>query len=181
MSALPALPKAIQKGSSYGRNRSLTMVTTLVSTEPALKAAHDRWAASYPTLVNVANIFCLILDPLPPAIYKRHAAENALGLDDRTDSLVIAELFASWTNAADDALVERTLHALLEDINSAAKELGAFHPYIFANYAYKDQDVMGSYGAANLKKLKKVREEVDPKGIFTKLVPGGYKILDSQE
>lgn len=153
------------------------MVTTLVSTEPALKAAYERWTVSYPALKNVTNVFTLILEPLPPAIYKRHAAENALGLDDRTDSLVIVELFASWENAADDALVKHTLHELLEAINNVAKELGAFDPYIFANYAYKDQDVMGSYGAESLKKLKQVREKVDPKGIFTKLVPGGYKIL----
>jgi hypothetical protein len=155
------------------------MVTTLISTEPALKAAYEKWAESYPALVNVTNIFSLILEPLPPAIYKRHATENALGLDDRTEPLVIVELFASWTNAADDALVKGTLHALLGAINTSAKELGVLDRYIFANYAYKDQDVMGSYGAASLKKLRQVRKQVDPKGIFTKLVPGGYKIPDS--
>lgn len=155
------------------------MVTTLLSTEPALKAAYEQWEKSYPALANVTNVFTLIWEPLPPAIYKRHATENALGLEDRTDSLVIVELFASWTNAADDALVKRTLHELLGAINTAAKKLGVLDPYIFANYAYKDQDVMGSYGAANLRKLKQVRDEVDPNGIFTKLVPGGYKILDS--
>lgn len=165
-------------GSSYERNRSLTMVTTLVSTEPAIKAAYERWNASNPKLANVTDIFTLILEPLPPAIYKRHAKENALGLDDRTDSLVVVEIFASWAHAADDALVNRTCHALLEAINKAARELGAFDPYIFANYAYKDQDVMGSYGAASLRRLKQVRDEVDSKKIFTKLVPGGYKILE---
>lgn len=154
------------------------MVTTLVSTEPALKAAYERWERSYPALMNVTKVFPLILEPLPPAIYKRQASENALGLDDRTNSLVIVELFASWTNADDDALVKRTLHELLEAINNAARNLGVLDPYIFANYAYKNQDVMGSYGAASLRKLKQVREEFNPKGIFTKLVPGGYKILD---
>ncbi|POS71935.1 oxidoreductase [Diaporthe helianthi] len=157
--------------------RSLTMVTTLVSTETALKAAYAQWEASYPALANVTNVFTLILEPLPPAIYKRHADENALGLGNRTESLVIVELFASWTNGADDVLVERTLHNLLGAINKAAKELGALDPYIFANYAYKDQDVMGSYGAASLRKLNQVRDKVDPKRIFTQLVPGGYKIV----
>lgn len=155
------------------------MVTTLVSTEPAIKAAYEEWNAFYPTLADVTNIFTLILEPLPPAIYKRHAKDNALGLDDRTDSLVIVEIFASWENAPDDDLVNRTCHALLEAINNAARELGALDPYIFANYAHKDQDVMGSYGTASLRKLKQVRDQVDPKKIFTNLVPGGYKILDS--
>lgn len=153
------------------------MVTTLVSSEPVIKAAFERWNTSYPALTNVTNIvFGLVLEPLPPKIYQRHATENALGLADRTESLVIVELFASWANAADDALVSRTVLTLLEAINNQAKELGGFDPYLFANYAGKNQDVIGSYGSATVARMKQVRQEVDPKGVFTKLVPGGYKI-----
>lgn len=153
------------------------MVTTLVSTEPAIKAAYGKWTAAYPALANVTNVvFSLVLEPLPPAIYARHATTNALGLANRTQALVIVELFASWASAADDGLVKRTMLALLADINTVARELGVWDPYLFANYAYKDQDVMGSYGAESVKKLWQVRQEVDPKGVFTNLVPGGYKI-----
>lgn len=121
-------------------------------------------------------IFSLVLEPLPPAIYKKHAEENVLGFGNRTESLVIVELFASWANAADDGLVNSTLQALLESINSQARELDGHDPYLFANYAGKDQDVMASYGTASGERMRRVSQAVDPKAIWSKLVPGGYKI-----
>lgn len=142
-----------------------------------IKAAFEEWNAAYPALTNVNKIlFCLVLEPLPPAIYKRHARDNALGLADRAESLVIVELFASWADFADDDLVNSTLDSLLDSINTRAREAGGLDPYLFANYAGKDQDVIGSYGAASVENMRQVRHAVDPKGIFTSLVPGGYKI-----
>lgn len=157
--------------------RTTTLVTTLASTEPVIKVAFDQWTASYPALKNVAGlIFSLVLEPLPPAIYKPHAEANALGFADRTESLVIVELFASWTSAADDTLVNSTLQALLEAIDSQARGLGGHDPYLFANYAGKDQEVIASYGTASVERMRRVSQAVDPKGIWRKLVPGGYKI-----
>lgn len=148
-----------------------------------IKAAVDQWTSSYPALKNVAGlIFSLVLEPLPPAVYKRHAAANALGFGAdfraRTEdkSLVIVELFASWASAADDALVNRTLQALLDAINSGARERDGQDPYLFANYAGKGQDVVASYGSASVERMRRVSRAVDPKGIWRELVPGGYKI-----
>lgn len=162
------------------KNRNINLATTLVSTTPVIKAAYEKWNVSCPAIKDVANIiFCLVLEPLPPSIYKRHAATNALGLANRTEPLVVALLSVSWTNAADDTLVNSTSQALLADINAAAKEIGGFDPYIFANYADKHQEVIASYGAESVRKLRAVRQEVDPKGFFTYQVPGGYKIPDN--
>lgn len=121
-------------------------------------------------------IFSLVLEPLPPAIYKQHAEANALGFANRTESLVIVELFASWANAADDGLVDSTLQALLEAINSRARELDGHDPYLFANYAGKNQAVMASYGTESVQRMRRISQAVDPKGIWRELVPGGYKI-----
>lgn len=163
-------------------SRTTTLVTTLASTEPVIKAAFDQWIASYPALKNVTSlIFSLVLEPLPPAIYQQHAEANALGFAaDRTDSLVIVELFASWASAADDALVHRTVQALLDAINAQALQLAGHDPYLFANYAGKDQDVMASYGAASVERMRRVSQAVDPKRIWRELVPGGYKIPPEQ-
>nr|BDA39154.1 oxidoreductase [Diaporthe leptostromiformis] len=162
-----------------GGVRSLTYAVTLVSTKEVIQAAYEKWSTSYPAIKDVRNIiFSLVLEPLPPAIYQRHATTNTLGLADRAGALVVAELSVSWADAGDDALVSSTARALVDDIVAAAKSLGGFDPYIFANYANKDQaqDVIRSYGAESVSFLMQVRHEVDPKGIFTHLVPGGYKI-----
>lgn len=50
------------------------------------------------------------------------------------------------------------------------------HPYIYQNYAAKQQDVFTGYGAANKAKLKAIQKKYDPSGVFTKLQPGYFKI-----
>lgn len=154
---------------------------TLLSTNEVIRAACDKSRARYPTSKNVTSIiFSLVLEPLPPIMYQRHAATNILGLADRTQALVIAELSGSWANPSDDALVNSTLRALVDNIIAEARNLGGYDPYIFANYANKDQDqdFIGSYGSESVAFLRKVRHEVDPKGVFTRMLPGGYKISD---
>lgn len=160
-------------------NRSLTYGFTLLSTKEVLQAAYQKWRLHYPAIKDVPSVnFTMVWEPLPPIMYQRHATTNILGLADRKDSLVIVELPVSWANESDDALVNSTSRALVDDIIAEAKRLGGYDPYIFANYANKDQaqDVIGSYGSESVAFLKKVRQEVDPKGVFSSMVPGGYKI-----
>lgn len=114
-------------------------------------------------------------------MYQRRATTNVLGLADRTEALVIVELSVSWANESDDSLVNTTARAVVDGIIAEAKNLGGYDPYIFANYANKDQaqDVIGSYGSDSVAFLRKVRREVDPKGVITRMIPGGYKIPDN--
>lgn len=44
------------------------------------------------------------------------------------------------------------------------------------NYASKDQDVFGGYGAENEKKLRDVQGKYDPDGVFKTLQPGYFKL-----
>ncbi|KAF3400409.1 Bifunctional solanapyrone synthase, partial [Talaromyces pinophilus] len=157
--------------------RSLSLVTTLLSTAPVIKAAYQAWNASVPSIKNISNIiFALALEPLPPIFYSRHASTNSLGLEDRTDSLVIALISATWYTAEDDAVVDSTAQSLLDNINAAASKLGGLDPYIYLNYAGQNQHPIASYGQKSVRELLKVRARVDPTQVFTKQVPGGYKI-----
>ena len=44
------------------------------------------------------------------------------------------------------------------------------------NYADASQDVLGSYGEVNVRKMLAVLRKYDPEGIFQKRVPGGFKL-----
>ncbi|TAQ84950.1 hypothetical protein B7494_g6728 [Chlorociboria aeruginascens] len=156
---------------------SLSLVTTLVSSAPVIKAAYEAWNASLPAVRDVPNlVYALALEPLPPIFYSRHATTNALGLEDRTDSLIITLVSATWFTPADDALVNATAQSLLDAIKTAAQALGGFDPYIYLNYAGQNQNPIASYGAQSVNQLREVRKTVDPKKVFTYKVPGGYKI-----
>jgi hypothetical protein len=48
--------------------------------------------------------------------------------------------------------------------------------WLHINYANETQDVLGSYGAENVKKMKEVAFKYDPQQIFQNLCPGGFKV-----
>lgn len=157
--------------------RSLNRVTTLLLDTEVIKAAVARWNASLSGLSDVTNlVWSFTLEPLPPAIYSRHAKSNALGLAEGSRTLVVALISVTWTDASHDEIVTGAAKKLIDDINNDAQQLGGFNPYIFLNYADQDQDVIGSYGTASVSQLQAVQERVDPSRVFTNQVPGGYKV-----
>lgn len=157
--------------------RSLTLVTTLVSSAPLVKATYEAWNDSVQVIKNASNIvYALSLEPLPPAIYARHASSNALGLEDRTNALVVTLITGTWPSPDDDALVGGTSQSLLNAINAAALKLDALDPYVCLNYAGQNQDPIKSYGSRSVNNLQQVQARVDPNKVFTHQVSGGYKI-----
>ena len=46
----------------------------------------------------------------------------------------------------------------------------------YMNYAWIEQDVLGSYGEKNVEKLRCVAEKYDPDRVWEKLVKTGFKI-----
>ncbi|KAJ8122588.1 hypothetical protein ONZ43_g1256 [Nemania bipapillata] len=160
--------------------RALYRVTTLVSTEAALKVAFNHWNASLPALSGVTNLlWAFVMEPLPPAIYAKGANSNALGLGDRSEPLVVGLLSVTWANAEHDALVAATADTLMGGIEQEVGSIGDLDPFVYLDYAGQYQDPIASYGAESVKKLRQVRKKFDPKGAFTFQVPGGYKIPDA--
>ncbi|EAW14269.1 FAD-binding oxidoreductase [Aspergillus clavatus NRRL 1] len=169
---------SMEQGSfSPDGKRQLSVVTTLVSSIAALNATYMRWNESLAPIRDVPGIvWSVSLEPLPPAIYARAASKNAMGLTGRTDALVVTLLSASWDNAADDARVEETARALFDGIEDDARRLGDYDPFLYLNYAAEWQDPIASYGKDSVHKLKRVRWEVDRRGVFQYNMPGGFKI-----
>lgn len=81
-----------------------------------------------------------------------------------------------WQDAKYDADVNKASEKWVKEVQRVTNELGKGHPFEFANYAAGFQDVMASYGPANHQFLKEVAKSYDPRGLFQKAVPGGYKL-----
>ncbi|KAI1877521.1 hypothetical protein JX265_003529 [Neoarthrinium moseri] len=157
--------------------RILSRVSTFALTTEVLKATYAQWSATIPSISQVSNlVWAIVLEPLPPGIYARHANGNALGLADRTGSFVVVLLSAAWTDPSDDELVVDAANKLMAAINEQAKDLGDLDPFVYLNYAGQDQNPIGSYGATSVAQLQAIRNRVDTGGIFTNQVPGGFKI-----
>lgn len=46
---------------------------------------------------------------------------------------------------------------------------GVLHPYIYMNYAMKDDDVFSSYGAENMQNMLEIKKRHDPDDAFWKI------------
>ncbi|KAF2973143.1 hypothetical protein GQX73_g276 [Xylaria multiplex] len=85
-------------------------------------------------------------------------------------------LDVGWWNAEDDAVANEAAASLIAKVEEAAKNYGQHVDYIFMNDAAVQQDVIGHYGNGNVAKLREVQRRYDPREVFQKLVPGGFKL-----
>jgi FAD/FMN-containing dehydrogenase len=97
--------------------------------------------------------------------------DNAVGLSAAGGPLVLVNIAWRWEQAANDTIVYETYYRFVERAEEAAKAVGMWHPFKYANYAEETQDLWAGYGAESVERLRKVQREVDPKGIFTR---GGF-------
>lgn len=81
-----------------------------------------------------------------------------------------------WSSQSDDDIVIAGIKAVLDQSVAAARDRGLYHPFKYMNYAAEDQDPLESYGTENLEFMRRVMATYDPDGLFTTLVPGGFKI-----
>ena len=69
---------------------------------------------------------------------------------------------------------------MINEIKAKSIEPGTDNPFIYLNYAGEFQDPLGGYAKANVEKLKALARKYDPKGVFQKLVKGGYKLAKAK-
>lgn len=135
---------------------------------------------SVPQLAPVPNLSASItIQPIPPAITSKSGplGGNSMGLDPADGALVLCLLSATWDTIADDALVNNVLDSLNEQIVATAKAQGLWNDWVYLNYAGKGQDPIGGYGAGNKARLRATSAKYDPKKVFQKNVPGGFKLF----
>lgn len=86
------------------------------------------------------------------------------------------DLGLGWFQSSDDAFVLSLGQSIIDQCIAAAIELGLYEEYVALNYALPTQDPIASYGEENIKAMWDVSRKYDPKGVFQRLVPGGFKL-----
>ncbi|KJK68503.1 FAD binding domain protein [Aspergillus parasiticus SU-1] len=81
---------------------------------------------------------------------------------------------ADWKNAKDEERVREAVRKIVDVAETEAKQAGVHLPYLYSNYASRDQDPLASYGVENAKRLKEIALKYDPDGVFQKLQNGGW-------
>lgn len=117
-----------------------------------------------------------------PRVFADHSLErggNVLGLDRVKDNSILLSFLIAWSDPAKDDVVRQLSEAVLGNVTAYTQSVGAYRPWEYVNYAFEDQDPIGSYGSDNVQFLKTVSAKYDPGQTFQKLVPGGWKLTDA--
>lgn len=114
-----------------------------------------------------------------PALFARHGVEkggNVMGLDRVTDNAMLFQIQMMVKGECQEAKARRRLQAFREELKQYTVDVGLDVEWEYLNYAELTQDPLRTYGADNVKFLKKVALKYDPQEIFQTRVPGGFKI-----
>lgn len=130
------------------------------------------WEKGLSKTANVEGIFIeFLIQPHPVT-----NGANMFGLTPgRTDDVMV-DMTATYANKADDTLVRSVIRNIVDKQRALLQSHGHLMDFIYLNYADISQEVLQSWGADNVAKLKAVSKKYDPQGVFQKQVPGGYKI-----
>jgi hypothetical protein len=159
--------------------RSFYATFTIRPDVALMNDVHEAWAEVLEALKDADGfIFSLGFFPLPKALLvnSQKAGGNAKDIDPEDGPLLIVMVNPTWNSAADDERIHQGVERLLAKSRGMAAERGLLHRYIFTNYAYYKENVFEGYGEKSLAKLRKTSESYDPKSIFQKSVPGGFKL-----
>lgn len=103
---------------------------------------------------------------------------NVYGIGKGDGPLISLMIAFSTTDERYDDEVIATQQCLLRKIRAEAEKRNLYHPFLFANYAGRFQDVMGSYGSKNAQFLSEMARVYDPEQIFQHLQQGTFKVND---
>lgn len=104
---------------------------------------------------------------------------NAFGLSAEEGPYTLLFLSAVWSNEADDESIYKAFSNMIQTIKAKAKGSGLHVDYLFMNYASQFQDVISSYGAENVRRLRVASYNDDPEQFLEKLQPGYFKLNGS--
>lgn len=104
---------------------------------------------------------------------------NMLGLD-RVEGNLILWVWGVAVAADQPASLVARAHALLmartAEVKAMADAMDLGVDFVYGNYADASQDVIGSYGEANVALMREVSAKYDPLAVFQSRVPGGFKV-----
>ncbi|KAI0882026.1 uncharacterized protein GGS22DRAFT_196179 [Annulohypoxylon maeteangense] len=105
----------------------------------------------------------------------KHSAKtggNPLGLEPIGQNWFTSTI--QWQDESNDEQALAAIQALGDSVISASKKHGADLPFRFMNDANHAQNVLASYGSANLERLRSISKQYDPQQMFQNLQNGGF-------
>ncbi|OBT86620.1 hypothetical protein VE02_04430 [Pseudogymnoascus sp. 03VT05] len=161
-------------------SNQIMATATFKSSLPLMLQFYDL-ANTYFTTFNPAGgiTWLLTFEPLVaamvPSSQNKSNKENVLGLGPWDKGFILL-LSASWADTASTKAVQEATRHVMSLLESCAEEKGLLLKFQYLNYAAAYQSPLESYGEENLEFMRGVSRKYDPKRVFQKQVPGGFKL-----
>lgn len=81
-----------------------------------------------------------------------------------------------WDHAQDDLRVTTWSRNLGESLHEENRRLSLSREHIYMGDAGEFQDAFATFPPENIARMKEIRNAVDPKGVFSSLNWGGFKL-----
>ncbi|KAH7322432.1 hypothetical protein B0I35DRAFT_476385 [Stachybotrys elegans] len=155
-------------------NRATELVYSFKNSDlDVLTKLFETWETDIQKIADLEGLNCQFLLQ-PQAITN---GTNSLGLSPEEKDLIMVDITIVYDNASDDALVEKHLELMFNNQLQIVDERGLLIPFKYLNYADKSQNPLDSYGPRMKSQLQSVARKYDPKGLYQKAMPGGYKLF----
>ncbi|OBT74256.1 hypothetical protein VF21_07402 [Pseudogymnoascus sp. 05NY08] len=128
--------------------------------------------------INGGIKWVTMMEPFPALVdsFGEKNGGNSLGLSAETGDRVVILQLAQFDDHGANDLVDTELHNMFDEIASVASEMGLLRRFRYLNYADKQQNPIASYGPENVAQLQATSKKYDPKGLFQRQAPGGFKL-----
>lgn len=158
-------------------------VTSIVADLDTMGTVFDTFFdAVKPRMANVTGGGAgLAVMPIPKSYIVNNRGENVtadpMGIDASKAPYIWIEQTFLYALSSDTALVDSVITAANAAIDEVLDE-AMRSPYLYLNDADKGQPVFEGYAPENLQRLKEIRAKYDPAGVYTRQMPGGWKVAD---
>lgn len=177
---------ANETGTGFDRVHGMNFrfhVLSILADRDAIGIIHDTYISLAKTrLANVENVFTtLAMMPISKTYITSNRGPRSgdpMGIDESKAPYIWVEESTMWSNPSDEPVVEAFLEEVNAKIEKLLQPLGVISDYLYLNDADQDQPVFEGYRKENVHKLKQIRARYDPLSIYTRLMPGGFKIAD---
>ena len=120
-----------------------------------------------------------LFQPLPTLFGQRssEAGGNVMGIERQEHNGLLWLAVAMVRTPEAEAFAYPKVKAWVQSVKDFAETIENGNlEWIYLNYADKSQDPIASYGVENVEKMRSVATKYDPKRVFQRLCPGGFKI-----
>ncbi|KAI1169675.1 6-hydroxy-D-nicotine oxidase [Nemania sp. FL0916] len=114
------------------------------------------------------------LQPAPTAAIKlgQSRGGNIMGLEEVPQTWWA--FVSQWDSPTNDTRAQQAIDELYQGMQKVSREQEQWLDFVFMNEGKGTQDVLGSYGEANVQKMQKVQSKHDPEKVFQNLQNDGY-------